>query len=82
MLSKDEFIQKYIVTFLATITAQKYASCCASGNHKELSDHAVIDDAITLAGDAWAVYNRHVVVPAHIKTMDQIVKDSREKFQK
>ena len=49
---KDRFIKQYIVSFMASYTADKYEDYCISGRHNEL-DKSPVEDAHHLAEEAW-----------------------------
>jgi len=51
-MEKQEFIDNYIVTFLATWTANNYQSACSSGELYRLNSPPV-EDANFLADKAW-----------------------------
>ena len=49
---KDRFIKQYIVSFMASYTADKYEEMCVNDNHKALRQPPV-EDAHHLAEEAW-----------------------------
>lgn len=51
-MSRNEFIDAYVVQFLAAWTAQHYEDYCSRGLHNEL-ESPPIEDAIFLAEKAW-----------------------------
>lgn len=51
-LSKQDFIEQFVVQFLASYTATIYEDCCMRGQHAKLRKPPV-EDAIHLAEEAW-----------------------------
>jgi hypothetical protein len=51
-MSREQFIEQYVITFLATWTANNYSEACMSGNHQRLREPPV-EDAYFLAEKAW-----------------------------
>ncbi len=51
-MNKETFIEQYVVTFIATWTANEYSMACATGNHKRLQEPPV-EDAYFLAEKVW-----------------------------
>lgn len=58
-IKKEEFVNNYIVTFVATRAALKYEDACMRGDHENLRKHYDMEDAIGLADDAWKAYEEH-----------------------
>lgn len=56
MLTKEQFLDQYIVTGMATWATNNYSEYCSSGKHQGLRDHGIIEDLIGLGGDAYKVY--------------------------
>ena len=57
-MTKEQFKAQYIVTFVATLTAQQYEECCSRGEHSKLRSHHMMEDAIFLADYAWDEYQK------------------------
>jgi len=55
-MEKQEFKDRYIVTFLATWTANNYAFACTHNRHKML-ENPPVEDAEFLAEAAWEKVN-------------------------
>ena len=51
-MEKEEFIIKWVLTFLATWTANHYDEACLEGKHEMLNDPP-IEDAEFLAEKQW-----------------------------
>lgn len=52
-MSRSEFIDHYVCTFLATYAATHYEEACAQGEHDRLEKHHAAEDALHLAEVAW-----------------------------
>lgn len=51
-LSKEEFIEQFAITFMATHAANIYVECCMTGKHSRLHDPQ-IEDAYFIAEKVW-----------------------------
>ena len=58
-MDKEQFRDQYIVSFMATYTANKYDDYCAKGWQWRLSNQP-IEDAIDLADKAWKSYSEYM----------------------
>lgn len=53
-MDKEKFIQQYIVQFMASYAAVNFAEACCRGESDFL--HKIVEDAQSLAEDAWEEY--------------------------
>ena len=51
-MNKEEFIEHFAVTFMATWVANEHSNACMTGNHDMLKEPPV-EDAYFLAEKAW-----------------------------
>jgi hypothetical protein len=59
-MTKQEFIDNYVCTFMASHTASRYDELCLRDKHKELEEGQPIEDAIYLAKRAYDLYLEHI----------------------
>ena len=64
-MSKEQFVEQYIVQFMATHAALNYDKACFRGEHETLTCAGMFEEAQTLAEQAWVRF--HAVQLEHYK---------------
>lgn len=57
-MNKAQFINAYVVNFMATYTATHHAENCLHDRHYEIKSHSCVEEAIFLANYAWQAYEK------------------------
>ena len=55
-MTKEQFIDQYVATFLASYMAGRYYDDCMNGHPNEPYNHQPVEDAVFLANKAWEQY--------------------------
>ena len=53
-MTKEQFVDHYVATFLASYMAVRYDDDCMNGHPNEPYNHQPVEDAIICAECAWA----------------------------
>jgi len=61
-MTRQVFIERYVVEFLAAYNATIYVEACMMGHHDRLRNPP-IEDARHMAEHAWEAFNQEIVIP-------------------
>lgn len=57
-MNKEQFVNAYVVNFMATYTALHYTENCVNDKHYNIKSHVCVENALFLANYAWEAYEK------------------------